>query len=210
MKTFAYSSALLLMVAGTTMGKNAEMGPMISSSPTFTTPVENPEGSGDRTGILINVNVAGIQSFAGFGNAGNTFLFFNIGAGNSVNGFGYDVVLSANDPSWRSEITVGITNTTVLNMGLFVRPGFMDQSPGLGTPYTSNGIVKLNTIPIAPITAGADGLIRLQFFETYDDPSVAPDGQWKGGIFTLQVTPTPGAAGLLGLAGVSLLGRKRR
>lgn len=57
------------------------------------------------------------------------------------------------------------------------------------------------------VTLGADGLMHMQFYETFvDDFPDQPDGFWQSGTLTFTVThvPEPGTWGLmaLGLAGV--------
>ncbi len=59
---------------------------------------------------------------------------------------------------------------------------------------------------------GSDGLLRLEFYETYDDVGIQ-DGMWNSGTLTLGVTavPEPGTYGLmaLGMVGVLLAARRR-
>ena len=68
---------------------------------------------------------------------------------------------------------------------------------------------------------GADGLLRLEFFDDFDDASVSPDGIWNFGTitFTTDVVDVPPAgvpepASILlvgaGLAMVGYRGRRRR
>lgn len=205
MKTAAFSAVSILVVAGSAFAaKEAEHAILAPASGGYTEPT-----GGERSGQIIPFAVGGIQSGDLPGSPINQVFFVNIGAGNAVNGLGWDVVLTAFGASWRSEIGVLVTDSTGLG-GFNLRPG-TDASPGGPTPYSSNGqILKLANYAIPNVTALADGLIRLEFFESYDDVPGGFEGVWNSGSLFLQVIPTPGTAGLLGLAGVGLLGRKRR
>lgn len=207
MKTFVFSSSALLVLAGTAFGAIGERETewnVLEAAPGFTG-----GGSGERSGQVIPFNVAGIQSGDLPGAPINQVFFVNVGPGVAVNGIGWDVVLTAIAPSWRSEIRVLVTDSTGLG-GFNLAPG-TDASPGGPTPYSSGGqILKLANYAIPDVVALGDGLIRLEFFESYDDVAGAFEGSWDSGALFLQVVPTPATAGLLGLAGVGLLGRKRR
>lgn len=206
MKNLSYSAATILVIAGSAFAaKSSEISVLNAMPATTGTP------GGERTGAqIIPFDVTGIQSGDLPGAPINQVFFVNIGAGNAVNGLGWDVVLTAFGLSWRSEIRVLVTDSTGLG-GFNLAPG-TDASPGGPTAYSSGGqILKLANYSIPDVVALGDGLIRLEFFESYDDVAGAFDGIWNSGSLFLQTTvPTPASAGLLGLAGVGLLGRKRR
>jgi len=207
MKTFSYSAATMLVIAGSAFANTAKETEVsvLEAVPGFTGP-----GGEDRSGQIIPFNVTGIQSGDLPGAPINQVFFVNVGAGTALNGMGWDVSLTAFGLSWRSEIRVLVTDSTGLG-GFNLAPGSADTSPGGPTAYSSNGgILKLANYNIPDVVALGDGLIRLEFFESYDDVPGAFDGVWNSGLLFLQVVPTPASAGLLGLAGVGLLGRKRR
>lgn len=209
MKTFSFSAATMLVLAGSALGaKNPEQPVLWANSP------ERPSASVDRTAPdILPFDVTGIQSWDAPGSGFNTVIFLNVQPFATVNGLGWDVNLTAIAPSWRSELAVLVTDSTGLG-GFNLAPG-VDNSPGGPTNYNSaGGIVKLANYAIPDVVALADGLIRLEFFESYDDGAGIQDGVWNSGSLFFQGTgliiPAPSAVGLLGLAGVGLLGRKRR
>lgn len=159
-----------------------------------------------RQGQIIQVPVAGIESRDAQGAGGNVVVNLNLGAGTIVNGIGWNVVLTAEGESWQSEMAVGFGSggTTFINL----RPGAGVNSPGQGA-FTSNGIIKLSTVPLPDMVVAADGILRLEFFETFDDVAGVRDGIWKSGFINLQIVPTPGAASLFGLAGLAAARRRR-
>lgn len=226
MKTVSFSAATLVLIAGSAFGSidakqaGATAADILAPGSGFTGPVG---GEGERVGAdQAIINVAGIPSMNALGNAANTVLFVNIGnaPGQSVNGIGWDVTLFADvnvgpfGGSWLSEIAVMVSNSSgQADPNRFIlRPGAGVNTSGMQA-FSSNGIVKLANVPLPDVVPLADNLIRLEFFETFDDDAAAADGAWVSGTLTLQtkrIIPTPGAAGLLGLAGIALVSRRRR
>jgi hypothetical protein len=134
----------------------------------------------DRTFGAIPFSIAGIPSVDLLGSPNNTVVFLNFGAGSAVNGIGWNVDLEAFGASWRSELGVLITDSSGLG-GFSLRPG-TDDSPGGPTNYNSGGqILFLANYSIPDVVALGDGLIRLEFFESYDDAPGAADGRWVSG-----------------------------
>lgn len=161
------------------------------------------------------VNVAGIQSYGEYGDAGNTVLTFNVGANVTITGISYNVNVTAFTPSWLSELTLAIEDSTQAD-GIFFSPGFADDNPGTGTYADSADLVALGL----EFAVGADGILRLEFFEGFDD-FVGVDGVWNFGTITFTtdaVDPPTGdvpepATGMLMGAGLALMGytaRRRR
>ena len=156
------------------------------------------------------INVTGIGSVAVAGAAGNTVLSFNVGAGSSVVGIGWDVNNTAASPSWLSEMVVGFRNTDNSG-GVNLTVGVGDDLPGTKS-YTSGGILDLIGLGLS-FTANANGLVRVEFFESFNDIEVNPDGVWNSGSLTLRVVPVPEPAtyGMmaLGLLAVGAFVRRR-
>ena len=134
------------------------------------------------------INVAGIASVAAAGAVGNTVLNFNVGAGASVVGVGWNVNITAFAPSWLSEMAVGISNTDSTG-GINLSVGVNDAAPGTAS-YSSGSILDLVGLGLS-FTANANGLVRVEFYESFNDSEVDPDGIWNSGSLTLRVVPVP-------------------
>jgi hypothetical protein len=160
------------------------------------------------------VNVAGIESFGEYGDSGNTVLTYNVGANATITGISYTVNLTAFSPSYLSELALAFEDSSQAD-GVFFTPGFEDANPGTGTYTDSADLVNLGL----QFQVGADGLLRLEFFEDFDDGAVSPDGIWNFGtitFFTDVIDPVdPGevpepATGMLMGAGLALMGYTAR
>jgi hypothetical protein len=105
-------------------------------------------------------------------------------------GIGWDVQLTAYDPSYLSEIAVLITN--VNGEGFVLRPGEEDDFDGTGS-YSSGGLNDLCGVYGLLTLELPDGYLYLEFFETYDDfPDCGQDGNWDSGTLTFAFdTPAP-------------------
>ncbi len=205
MKNLSYSVATILVVAGSAFAAKSTDTTVLSAVPGFT------GGSGERVGgTIVPVDVSGAVSWDGENAAGNETRMINLGAGKVINGIGWDVNLTAFGASWRNELMVRVSNSSGAG-GFYLRPG-TDSSPGGPTNYNSGGqVLKLANYNIPDVVLLGDGLLMLHFFESFNDYPGAIDGQWESGsTLFFQSIPTPAGAGLLGLAGVGLLGRKRR
>jgi len=165
------------------------------------------------------VNVAGVQSFGAPGAAGNTVFTLNVGAGSRITGIAYDVNITAFNPSYLSEIGLYFSDSAQ-STGVYFTPGFQNPNPGTGNYADSANLIDFGL----DFSVGADGLLRLEFFEDFNDLAVSPDGVWNFGTITFDVTgdnvpgdpgtdvPEP-ATGMLMGAGLALMGftaRRRR
>lgn len=162
------------------------------------------------------VNVAGIESVGGYGDSGNTVLTYNVGANVTITGISYTVNVTAFTPSWLADLAVAFEDSAQ-SAGVFFTPGFADENPGTGTYADAADLTALGL----SFQVGADGILRLEFFESFDDFAGA-DGIWNFGTLTfttdaVDVPPTgdvpePTSTLLMG-AGLALIGytaRRRR
>ena len=160
------------------------------------------------------VDISGAQSFAAFGSAANTVSEINVGANASIVSVSFNVNLTAFAPSFLSELSLAFTNSGVTE-GVFLTPGIDDSDAGTAT-YSEFIDLVANGLSF---NVDADGILRLEFFERFNDASVSPDGIWNFGTITFNtdaVGPSPvpePATGVLIGAGLALLAchtRRRR
>lgn len=152
--------------------------------------------------VSYNLDVGGIFSFGEFGSPGNTLLSLNVGSESTVVGIGWNVMLEAFQPSWLSEIGVMLGSSTEASE-LLVQPGAADTfMSGIGS-YNSGGVLDLVALNLQ-FSVGADGLLRMEFNDSFDDFMNAADGRWLSGMLTIEVSPIPEPA-TYGLMGLGLL-----
>jgi hypothetical protein len=162
---------------------------------------------------VYNFDVAGIYSNDEYGSPVNEVFNIDVGANAWVTGIGWDVSIYADSPSWLSEMTVAFEDSA-LSTGVFLTVGVGDDFSGAGA-YSSGGIVDLVGLGLQ-FQVGADGKLRMEFFEDYDDFEGDWDGIWESGALSVQVMtpavpePTTYALMLLGLAAVAGVARRRR
>lgn len=160
------------------------------------------------------VNIAGAQSFGEYGDSDNVVLTFDVGANATITAVSYNVNITAFTPSWLSELSLSFESSDQSD-GVFFNPGFDDDNAGTGTYADSADLTALGL----SFQVGADGILRLEFFEGFDDFAGA-DGIWNFGTITFETdvvappvdVPEP-ATGLLLGAGLAALGytsRRRR
>jgi len=160
-------------------------------------------------------DVAGIESWDPYQDPDNVVVQFDLAAALGypsgtyleMTGIGWDVDLETYGSSWLSEMIVYFDdNIAPDGSGLFLTPAAGDGFAGSGT-YASGGILDLtdNGIPDIPLP---DGMLRMEFYEGYDDYVDAADALWVGGYLNIQAVPEPASLALLGLGVCSLLRRR--
>ena len=162
-------------------------------------------------------NIANIQSIGSLNAAGNPVYEINVGANATIVSASYDVNITAFAPSWLSEMRLAFTDSEFTE-GVLLTPGVGVNAAGTAS-YAD--VIDLMTEGLS-FSVGADGILRLEFYESFNDSSVSPDGIWNFGTLTFNTdavdpvdpgeVPEP-ATGMLMGAGLALMGytaRRRR
>jgi MYXO-CTERM domain-containing protein len=215
MKSFAISASVILLAAGSAMAQLSQYGPTnLERTPSDAAGSYGTRGSADDA--IIPFNVAGIESWDALGDSSNTIILLDVaaavglpsGSPVSMTGIGWDVTLTGIGTSWQSELRVYFDDAIAPdNSGLFLRPGSAATAPGTGS-FSSGGIIDLSDNAIPDILL-PNGVLRLDFHESFDDAADVLDGTWDAGVLNIAVTPAPGALALMGLGGLAAARRRR-
>jgi len=132
-------------------------------------------------GSCDSINVAGVTSVGNLGDPGNTIINRDYSGGpcSSVDDIGWaSIIFTAISPSWGSEATLEVSasnGSSASSIQFF--PG-QDTSGTFGPTSGSTG---------TPVVLLADEILRLEFWESFDDGTVDPDGIYDSG--SIEVIP---------------------
>ena len=167
--------------------------------------------AGFATAETVTIDLAGIASNNGYGDAGNTVLNFDIGGGSQINSAYWTGVEGNTEggagASWGNEMrmAIGTDDFGAIGMAFFPAEG----SGSAGGPWgPADGGHDFNDLGYTITTT--DGNMSVEFYESYDDDASVADAFYTAGTVVIDYTvvPAPGALALLGLAGFA--GRRRR
>lgn len=153
----------------------------------------------------VDVDLAGVNFNGPAGAAGNEVINVNLAANAEVIGVGWDLSLEAFDPSWQSEATIQLEDSAQ-STGVFLTPGVGFDEPGANA-FSSGGVLDLVGLDLN-FFVGADGNLRIEFSDSFDD-GFAPQATISQGTLTIQYIPAPASAALLGLGGLAAVRRRR-
>jgi hypothetical protein len=154
---------------------------------------------------LVDININGVESWDAFDDVDNTIMLVDLGMGSPViiDGIGWDVTISTEGASWLSEAVITFGSTA--DAGLIdVTTGFGEDFAG-SMSFSSGGILSLfdNGLPDMFL---ADGILRLQFSESFDDIDGEVDAIYEGFVSVSTVDAVVSAPSMLALFTVGLIG----
>jgi len=160
----------------------------------------------------LTVDISNVDSDGLFRNPGNSVLNYNVGANSFITSVSYWINITAFNPSRLSEMGVAITNSKVTE-GLLLNPADIYTVSGTGTFSDTLDLVFEDL----SFEVGVDGILRLEFYEDFNDARIDPDGRWNFGTITFGFeefedpaqVPEPASALLLA-SGIAALGVARR
>ena len=162
------------------------------------------------------IDLAGVTHNDGFGNPINTIINLDlaalagVGSGNevSITGVYWEGNLSTIGASYADEANIAFLDSSLNFAGLNLAPGAGLDDPAPNGVDLAGGL-KLEEAQIPDVVL-ADGILNLEFYDSFVDNPGAPDAIWNSGTLRIQYNaiPAPAALALLGLAG--LAGTRRR
>ena len=147
----------------------------------------------------------------------NTVMLFDIGAFSQVTALAYNVSIASVGYSYQQDMMFSLSDSAG-GSRLGVRPAY---ASGMGSG-TYSGARNLLAGPTFDLFTGADGLLRIEFSDQYDDIRNGVDGHWRSGTITLTYAPVPPTSAVpepatwammiagFGLAGGALRTRRSR
>lgn len=132
-------------------------------------------------------------SYDGIGSANNTVLTFDIGASRWVTGLAWSGVTgrASDQPTTRgSEMAIGLGDTSAVRYQFrpFVATTSTCPEPAGCGPET--GSIDLLGVG-SEFQVGIDGLLRIEFYETFDDGPGSIDAVYTAGALTITTSDVP-------------------
>lgn len=163
--------------------------------------------SATASAAIVDINIDGVESWDGFNDESNTILLVDLGSGGpvTIDGVGWDVLLSTVGASWLSEATMSLGTTN--DDGLIdLTVGAGEGDPGTMN-FSSDGIISLFDVGLDDLVL-PDGILRIQFYESFDDVDDEVDATYRGFISVSILDPVVNASApsMLAIFSLALVG----
>jgi MYXO-CTERM domain-containing protein len=214
MKSLITAAALAALAGGASADVLSSVAPVYDFK-TETTAGELPTQT-SRAGFTRTVALDQVAVWDGLGSPNNVVMtidmaaLFGLASGSAIdlNGIGWDVTVSTFGASWLSEATMYFDNQTQdSGAGIFLSVGAGSDVAGTAN-FTSGGIVKLVDAGLPDLVL-ADGMLRIEFWDSFDDITNEIDAIMDGSITLQSSVPAPSGVALLGLGGLVAARRRR-
>jgi hypothetical protein len=183
MKPIAIASLVTLLVlsSGAALAQKQPATALMGIDLAGNTPggQDGPAGVPDT---ILTVDISGVECWDSLDDPDNTVLTECLGPDAAMTGIGWNVTLTTNGASWLSECVTYFDAADLDGSGLFLTVGVGNSMPGTMT-FDSGGILDLTDNGIPNIEMQADGLLYIQFFESFDDVPDSVDGFYEDGSF---------------------------
>jgi len=141
-------------------------------------------GSCCEPGGVRRFEVDGLLSFGLAGDPLNALLDLGFDGPVRIVGISWAVQIQTFGESWLSEAGVRFGTSDEWNLALLPGAGVDDNNDNQPFPFTSGGIFDLRELGL-DFSLLADGVLRIEFFETFDDNPGTPDAIWVSGEISL-------------------------
>ena len=177
------SAASIALLAGAAGAQDKSGTPFLISTANGDVQLQSGEvvtgtGGGPTEGLV----TGGTESWDALDDPSNFVLELDIGAGNEVTGSSFDVsIMTSGNGSWCSEAALLMSNSDGMAdpNGIALTPGAaVGATCDEGQEFSSGGVIDFAANMLPNIVPNADGILRLEFYESFDDVDDEIDAFW--------------------------------